>query len=311
MEAHRDYASGFTATALEALNNAGKLLARLECRFYFPRALRDAPTLTKDHNLKYYTFMPKRNDKRLNPYDVTMHAGWRTNCDIQPCTVLFAVKTYITKYASKVEVKSEAVEEIVKECLPYVNSGNPLLSLQIRMINKLIGERDWSQHEVLHHLLGLHLKECSRAIIPVDMRPEDQQSQRFEGKGANVAEESNILQKYKARENHIHTNNTTYFQWLTLYNWKYSTVRPRASPRILDYFPKYKSDTDDFARVKLSLHPFRDVTELLTVVGNVYQTHLQAFEACQLYHNHDDYDYYGVVTLPAEDHEEFEDQEHA
>lgn len=94
----------------------------------------------------------------------------------------------------------------------------------------------------------------------MDCRPESAQGQRFLGRGAGISEQSSYLQKYKARKNHVEVNRVTYFQWLTLFNFTQSTPRPVALPRILDYFPKYKSETEDYARVKLTPHhPFRNI----------------------------------------------------
>jgi ATP-dependent DNA helicase PIF1 len=39
--------------------------------------------------------------------------------------------------------------------LPYTNDQVPLLSFVSKMLNKLVGERDWSTQEVSHLLLQL------------------------------------------------------------------------------------------------------------------------------------------------------------
>ena len=45
-----------------------------------------------------------------------------------------------------------------------------------KLLNKLIGERDWSAQEVSHILLGLPLQDSSRHVITVDCRPEEVQN---------------------------------------------------------------------------------------------------------------------------------------
>ena len=44
------------------------------------------------------------------------------------------------------------------------------------MLNKLIGERDWSAQEVSHVLLGLPLQDSSRQVVTLDCRPEEVQN---------------------------------------------------------------------------------------------------------------------------------------
>lgn len=142
LEAHRDYASGFSTQALEGLNKAGKKIADLQCRFYFLRALRDTLHVAKELNPKHWAFLPARNDKRLNQYNPLLLFSWKANLDISVCLDFFAVKTYVAKYCSKEETKSKSYKQIVSEVVPYITSGNPLLSLVVRVMNKLLAERD-------------------------------------------------------------------------------------------------------------------------------------------------------------------------
>jgi len=43
------------------------------------------------------------------------------------------------------------------------------------MLNKLIGERDWSAQEVSHILLQLLVQKSSRMLVSLDCRPEEVQ----------------------------------------------------------------------------------------------------------------------------------------
>jgi hypothetical protein len=45
-----------------------------------------------------------------------------------------------------------------------------------KLLNKLIGERDWSAQEVSHILLGLLLQDSSCHVITVDCWPEEVQN---------------------------------------------------------------------------------------------------------------------------------------
>lgn len=80
---------------------------------------------------------------------------WMANTDIQPYATLRAVLAYIGKYVSKPEKSSTSYTELQAQVLPCVNEQAPLLSFVSRMLNKLIGERDWSAQEVSHILLQL------------------------------------------------------------------------------------------------------------------------------------------------------------
>ncbi|EAQ90501.1 hypothetical protein CHGG_02436 [Chaetomium globosum CBS 148.51] len=105
----------------------------------------------------------------------------------------------------------------------------------------------------------------------------------------------------------------TYFDFLSNIDWSrgpqsWRRIR-RAKPRVLNYFPRYKSDPgaadnqfEDFCRVKLMLnHVHRNPEDLKTVDGSVFDTYRQAYEYCLEIHRHPD-DYYGEVFVPeAED----------
>lgn len=80
---------------------------------------------------------------------------------------------YIVKYVSKPEKKTETYKQLMQRLLPSVSSNNPVLSAASKLMNQLVGERDWSAQEVCHLLLDLPLLHVSRQVINVDLRPED------------------------------------------------------------------------------------------------------------------------------------------
>jgi hypothetical protein len=87
------------------------------------------------------------------------------NTDIQPPTSLHAVLSYIGKYVSKPEKSSLSYIELQSQVLPYINDRAPLLSFVSKMLNKLIGERDWSAQEVSHLLLQIPVQDSSRGVV--------------------------------------------------------------------------------------------------------------------------------------------------
>ena len=99
--------------------------------------------------------------------------GWMANIDIQPPTTLTAVLSYVGKYVSKPEKSSVSYTELQSQVLPFVNDRAPLLSFISKMLNRLIGERDWSAQEVSYILLQLPVQESSRQVVNLDYRPED------------------------------------------------------------------------------------------------------------------------------------------
>ena len=99
--------------------------------------------------------------------------GWLANTDIQPPTSLRVMLSYIGKYVSKPEKSSASYSELQAQVLPCVNDRAPLYSFVSRMLNKLIGERDWSAQEVLHILLQLLVQKSSRMVVSLDCRPEE------------------------------------------------------------------------------------------------------------------------------------------
>jgi hypothetical protein len=98
--------------------------------------------------------------------------GWLANTDINFCTGRKSVLEYIAKYISKPEKKTETYKELMQRVLPSVSSNNPVLSAASKLMNQLVGERDWSAQEVCH-LLDLPLLDVARQVINVDLRPED------------------------------------------------------------------------------------------------------------------------------------------
>jgi hypothetical protein len=154
--------------------------------------------------------------------------------------------------------------------LRVVNPDCPFQSLVTKMMNQLIGERDWSAQEVCHYLLSLPLVNSSRDVVSVDTRPEAQHADMYfvDEDSDDPRKGKSVLQKYKER--YAAHDGVTFLQFLREFNHRppYS-LRPRAKPRIINYFPRYKlDDVNNYCRSKLMMHrPFRQVKDLLIVEG--------------------------------------------
>lgn len=202
------------------------------CRFFFPRPLFDDPVVTKDINHKSWLFSPARNIPDMNQCSAPITMGWMANTDIQPPTSLFAVLAYIAKYVSKPETKSRSYMDISAQILPYTNDRAPLLSFVSKMLNKLIGERDWSAQEVSHILLELPVQEASRASITLDCRPEQSQDNLIVLEDGDISTQRSPTRRYQDRTHDAPgargLRSVSLFDWLQFWDWRAFQVRTRA-----------------------------------------------------------------------------------
>ncbi|KAG6977910.1 hypothetical protein FocnCong_v009922 [Fusarium oxysporum f. sp. conglutinans] len=238
----------------------------------------------------YFSFEAARNDSLMNHYNRCLSLGWLANIDISPCTSLQAVINYAAKYCSKMEKRTDSYASMGRQILPYVSHQNPLLSFASRLMNKLLTERDFSGQEICHVLLNCELQEGTRVIRAVDCRPYEQQGRSLRLQGDHDdAEVVGIYEKYLSRPP-LHEE-LTYLDFLANWNTskrdgrKWTRWSRQAKPRVLYYFPRYKSNHqhhqyDDFCRVKLMLaHPHRDPNELRKINGVEYNSYASAAES--------------------------------
>jgi hypothetical protein len=114
-----------------------------------------------------------------------------------------------------------------------------------KLLNKLIGERDWSAQEVSHILLGLPAQDSSRHVVTLDCRPEEVQNDAITVEDETVTAQRSPLRRYQDRltdQVNQALASVTLFDWLRAWNWPIWTVRPRAPLRVINYFPRYSSD---------------------------------------------------------------------
>jgi hypothetical protein len=160
-----------------------------------------------------------------------------------------------------------------------------MLSFVSKILNKLIGERDYSAQEVCHVLLGLPLQEDSRVVVMVDCRPPDQQRRRLEFSVGDVEEKQSSYEAYLNRA--AQYKDVPYvdmvMDWNTLNKeeWK---LFPPEERRIPLYFLYYKANRSDpkypgYCRMKLTLNcPHRTEAQLLEIDGCMFKNAVAAFE---------------------------------
>lgn len=288
------------------------------CRFLFPRPQRDAAEVVKRQGKTWWSFESERNDSHMNQYNPLIALCWLANTDCSPCTGVEAVINYAAKYCSKSETQTNSYAQIARAVLPHVSDRNPMLSFVSKLMNKLVGERDYSAQEISHILLGLPLQEDSRVVQSVDCRPRERHARAIDiTPDGDIEEISTAYDKYLRRPEQM--EGVSYFDFLENWNFRprdpmrWAPWQPPALPRVLYYYPRYKpvrshQQYADFCRVKLLLnHPHRLPEDLLEFDGRVFNTYASAYEHCLGHHDHPD-DHYGTVDElpPLPDEEEFE-----
>jgi len=208
-----------------------------------------------------------------------------------------------------------------------VSDRRPITSFAARLLNKLVGERDWSAQEISHILLKIPQQKSTRQCMVLDCRPDQAQDRhiRFDdgeaGEDMGVKEGLSAYKRYKLRIEHAnggeHLRDVTLIDWLQHYNANKFQPLSKGKPRPVSFFPRYKSDPaddeyEDYCRVKMILsHPFENVEDLLEVDGLQAETFQEAYELCCDNHTHRD-DLYDELDVDDDEPEpdaddEFED----
>jgi hypothetical protein len=115
------------------------------------------------------------------------------------------------------------------------------------MLNKLIGERDWSAQEVSHLLLRIPVQDSSRGVVSLDCWPEEAQDNLIVLESGDISARRSILRRYRDRLIDTRNGNTSLptlslFTYLWLWDWLTWKIRPRASSRVINYYPRYLDD---------------------------------------------------------------------
>ena len=130
---------------------------------------------------------------------------------------------YCAKYVAKGEKKTASYKDIQGEVLQHVTQRASALSFVSKLMNKLIGERDWSAQEVSHLLLGLPLQECSRVAVILDCRPEKDMDDLMSIEEDSIKVKRSPYKRYKERLTNSlsgsHLQDVTLLEWLQDYNF--------------------------------------------------------------------------------------------
>jgi hypothetical protein len=91
------------------------------------------------------------------------------------------------------------------------------------MLNKLIGERDWSAREISHFMLSFPAQECSRRVITLDCRLAKDQNDLISVEEETITARQSLPQQCQARLTDTPGASllpmVTLFGWLRLWDW--------------------------------------------------------------------------------------------
>ena len=97
---------------------------------------------------------------------------WRANVDLKPVLSIHATLQYVSKYASKAELRSAAFSEILNQILSESIPDDPILTSVQKLLLHSVAERDISAQETCHLLLGIPLYHLSRAFVSLNLNKE-------------------------------------------------------------------------------------------------------------------------------------------
>ena len=109
-------------------------------------------------------YRPARNDPLMNPYPIKADAYqcWRANMDIKPILSRHAMVQYLTKYCTKHETPSDALQDAVRNVMGR-DACRSVHAFSKALVAS-VGDRDFTAQEVTHHLLGLPGFICSQTF---------------------------------------------------------------------------------------------------------------------------------------------------
>ncbi len=115
---------------------------KLTCCFHFFRSEWFLFEVSCKINSNHHVYLFAQNDTLLNSYNVTMIMKWMTNMNLSLYMNQTTVMHYLIKYCFKIEKKSESFKSLLQFIMLKVSDKAFLLSFTIKLMNKLIVERD-------------------------------------------------------------------------------------------------------------------------------------------------------------------------
>lgn len=235
------------------------------CRFKYPKECVNESKIRfiRDNEVE---FISKRNNPYLNSHSPQILKIWRANVDSQAIVSIHAVLTYIAKYASKAEPRSDSMKEFIRDSVQEsINNSHVQQIIQKNLI-KMCAERDYSAQEIFWIIMGWPLYRSSRQFVLINLEP----SETWEHLNVNKEDGSisvlNSLEKYQQRPAKFEQMSLSDFFSKT---YKRDSVYSlRRVPFILRVIPKVKYDpncidNEKFYKQQVLLHcAWRQLSDL-------------------------------------------------
>lgn len=149
----------------------------LFCRFKFPVQPRE-PNVPHFYvekvkgGVRWRLYLPV-NDPLMNMVNTFQTISQRANCDFRPLIDHFSAVEYATKYASKAEKGSKALDKLVSNAMSRAaeraDDGDSCRSLFASFLAMQVGGRDWSAQEVGHVQRGHRTVVASHNFVHVSL----------------------------------------------------------------------------------------------------------------------------------------------
>ncbi|KAK3911506.1 ATP-dependent DNA helicase RRM3 [Frankliniella fusca] len=148
----------------------------VRCRHHFPHKLQDCSTIQRNER-GHLEFFPRRNDPNINKFMDFILRTYRTNHDPTPILSYDGFVRYISKYATKGEVKSEDLLNVLKMIVFNSDVNQSVKSVVQKLFINLAADRDYSFQEVIHLLKGHKLYKSSRTFVVLNLSDDEWQAQ--------------------------------------------------------------------------------------------------------------------------------------
>jgi hypothetical protein len=106
----------------------------------------------------------------------TVRSEVRIEARSQICLISRVARPGMTRYDRPLLF---VIDLTSSQILPYVSDRRPITSFAARLLNKLVGERDWSAQEISHILLKIPQQKSTRQCMVLDCRPDQAQDRHI------------------------------------------------------------------------------------------------------------------------------------
>jgi len=172
---------------------------------------------------------------------------WRANTDFSPITSKDAVLNYISKYASKGEIGSEAYSEVLKRMMQRNVEDSPAAVVVRQLLLSSVAERNYSAQKVIHLLMGWPLYHCSRPVVVISLRHD---WHRF------GSSNTKIVARYSSKDG---LEDLSLFEFAKMYRFHGNQALLRHAAAIVRAIPHLKpsedsSENEEYYKLQSKLH---------------------------------------------------------